>query len=199
MQRKNGILYPMLVVAAVSVIIFSAFGVASLTGLIPTAQSDSMQQPESQPKMQPHSVQQPGSRPKTQPQSVQPPAKPARAAPTRIGAAACDNCGVVDAINAVEVKRQGSGLGMVAGGVTGALLGNQIGRGSGNTVATIAGAAGGAFAGNEIEKNMKKAVRYQVRVRMNDGTFRTTYQSSAPAFSVGEKVKVVNGQVVAAG
>jgi len=25
---------------------------------------------------------------------------------------------------------------------------------------------GGAFAGNEIEKNMKKAVRYQVRVRM---------------------------------
>ena len=184
-QRKNGILYPMLVIAAVSVIIFSAFGVASLTGLIPTAQSNPVQRPE--------------SRPDTQPQSVQPPAKPARAAPTRIGAAACDNCGVVDAINAVEVKSQGSGLGMVAGGVTGALLGNQIGRGSGNTVATIAGAAGGAFAGNEIEKNMKKAVRYQVRVRMNDGTFRTTYQSSAPAFSVGEKVKVVNGQVVAAG
>ena len=27
-QRKNGLLYPMLVIAAVSVIIFSAFGVA---------------------------------------------------------------------------------------------------------------------------------------------------------------------------
>ena len=182
---RNGLLYPMLLIAAVSVIIFSAFGVASLTGLIPTAQSNSVQQPESQPKMQP--------------QSVQPPAKPARAASTRIAATACDNCGVVDAINAVEVKGASTGLGVAAGGITGALLGNQIGRGSGNTVATIAGAAGGAFAGNEIEKNMKKAVRYQVRVRMNDGTYRTTYQSSAPAFSVGEKVKVVNGQAVSLG
>lgn len=61
---RNGLLYPMLVIAAVSVIIFSAFGVALLTGLIPAAQSNSVQQPE--------------PRPKTQPQSVQPPAKPAR-------------------------------------------------------------------------------------------------------------------------
>jgi outer membrane lipoprotein SlyB len=187
MQRTNGILYPMLVIAAVSVIIFSAFGVASLTGLIPTAQSNSVQQPESRPE----------SRRETQPRAVQPPAKPARAAPARIAATACDNCGVVDSITPVEVKGSGTGLGMAAGGLTGALLGNQIGRGSGNTVATIAGAAGGAFAGNEIEKNMKKAVRYQVRVRMNDGTYRTVDQSRAPKFGVGEKVKTVNGQVVA--
>ena len=185
LMGRNGLLYPMLMIAAISVIIFSAFGVASLTGLIPAAQSNSVQQPE--------------SRPKTQPQSVQPPAKPARAARTRIAATACDNCGVVDAINAVEVKGESTGLGVVAGGVTGALIGNQIGRGSGNTVATIAGAAGGAYAGNEIEKNMKKSVRYQVRVRMNDGTLRTTYYSSAPAFAIGDKVKIVNGQVVAAG
>lgn len=46
---------------------------------------------------------------------------------------------------------------------------------------------------------MKKTMRYQVQVRMNDGTYRTTYQSSAPAFSVGAKVKVVNGQIAAAG
>jgi two-component system response regulator GlrR len=109
-----------------------------------------------------------------------------------------EDCGVVDAINAVEVKGKGTGLGMIAG-VTGALIGNEIGRGNGNAVATIAGAAGGAYTGNEIEKNMKKSVRYQVRVRMDDGTYRTLYQSSAPAFAVGEKVKVVNGQVVAAG
>jgi len=44
-----------------------------------------------------------------------------------------------------------------------------------------------------------QAVRHQIRVRMNDGTLRTTYQSSAPAFSVGKKVKVVNGQVVSLG
>ena len=74
LSDRRGMLYPMLLIAAVSVIIFSAFGVASLTGLIPTAQSDSVQQPEPRPE----------SRPDTQPQSVQPPAKPARAASTRI-------------------------------------------------------------------------------------------------------------------
>ena len=168
---RNGILYPMLVIAAISVIIFSAFGVATMTGLLPRAESMNEHEPRAMTKSRVA-----GSADKT-----------------------CNNCGVIESINAVEVKGQGSGLGMIAGGVTGALLGNQIGRGNGNAVATVAGAAGGAYAGNVIEKNMTKAVRYQVRVRMNDGTLRTTYYSSAPAFAVGDKVKIVNGQVVAAG
>ncbi len=67
---RNGLLYPMLLIAAVSAIIFSALGAASLTGLIPNVRSNSVQQPD--------------ARPKTQPQSVQPPAK--RAAATRIAA-----------------------------------------------------------------------------------------------------------------
>ena len=64
---KNGWLYPMLVIAAISVIIFSALGVAKLTGLIPAAQSDSAQRQ--------------GPPPNKQPQSERPPAKPARTAP----------------------------------------------------------------------------------------------------------------------
>ncbi len=84
----SGLLYAMLLIVAILVIIFSALGVATLTGLIPAAQPDAVQQPE--------------PRPKTQPQSVQPPAKPARAAPNRIAATACNNCGVGNAINAVE-------------------------------------------------------------------------------------------------
>ena len=36
---RNGILYPMLVIAAVAVIVFSAFGVATMTGLLPRAES----------------------------------------------------------------------------------------------------------------------------------------------------------------
>ena len=168
---RHGLLYPMLVIAAVSVIIFSALGVATMTGLLPRAES--MNDPHAATQSRNHVA---GNRD-----------------------AACSICGVVESITPVEVKGSGSGLGMVAGGLTGALLGNQIGRGNGNAVATVAGAAGGAYAGNEIEKNMKKSQRYQVRVRMNDGAFRTTYQSSAPAFGVGEKVKVVNGQVVALG
>ncbi len=46
MQGKNGILFPSLVIAAVSVVIFSAFSVAALTGVIPTAQSNATQHPQ---------------------------------------------------------------------------------------------------------------------------------------------------------
>jgi hypothetical protein len=102
MSNKNEILYLMLVIAAVSVIILSIFGVATITGLIPTAQSNSVQQQD--------------SRPKTQPQSVPPPAKPARATPIRIAATAYDNCGLVETIKAVEVKGKGTGRGRIAEG-----------------------------------------------------------------------------------
>ena len=178
---RSGLLYPMLLIAAISVIVFSAFGVATMTGLLPRAESMNEPPPRAESMNEPRATAQ------------------SRNHVASKQAAACSNCGVVESITPVEVRGSGTGLGMAAGGITGALLGNQIGRGNGNAVATIAGAAGGAFAGNEIEKNMKKAVRYRVRVRMNDGTYRTIYQSSAPAFNVGEKVKVANGQVVSPG
>jgi len=179
---RSGILYPMLVSAAIAVIILSAVGVAAMTGMLPRADSSmSSVSP-------PHAESAGGS------YDGAPPSNGGMAAADH----ACANCGVVESITPVEVHAaHGSGIGLVAGGVTGALLGNQIGHGSGNTLATIAGAAGGAYAGNEIEKHAKKSLRYQVRVRMNDGTYRTTSQSSQPPFAVGDRVRVVNGQVVA--
>ncbi|MGC1172402.1 glycine zipper 2TM domain-containing protein [Polaromonas sp.] len=109
----------------------------------------------------------------------------------------CADCGTVEAVTAVQ--RQGQvngvavgnttiGLGTVAGGVVGGLLGNQVGGGSGKTAMTVLGAAGGAFAGNQIEKNMKKVTVYQVRVRMNDGSIRTVEVSSS--VPVGSRVIV---------
>ena len=175
MLNRNGLLYPMLVIAAISVIVFSAFGVATMTGLLPRAESMGGAQLIDGAHVLPRSTRLVGSE----------------------SDRTCVDCGVVESIVPVEVRGSSSGIGMVAGGVTGALVGTQIGRGHGNTVATIAGAAGGAFAGNEIEKNMQKSMRYQIRVRMPDGFPRTAYQSNAPVFAVGDKVKVVHGQVVA--
>lgn len=100
----------------------------------------------------------------------------------------CANCGTVESVNAVTREGQGSGVGVVAGGVVGAVLGNQVGGGSGRTAATVLGAVGGGWAGNKIEKNMKKDTVYNVRVRMEDGSSRTLQQASAPG--VGTKVTV---------
>jgi outer membrane lipoprotein SlyB len=100
----------------------------------------------------------------------------------------CTNCGTVESVNAVTREGKGSGVGVVAGGVLGAVLGNQVGGGNGRTAATVLGAVGGGWAGNKIEKNMKKDTVYNVQVRMEDGSSRTLQQASAP--SVGTKVTV---------
>jgi len=115
-------------------------------------------------------------------------------------AVACADCGTVEAVTAVQREGQVNGvavgnttvgLGTVAGGVIGGLLGNQVGGGNGKTAMTVLGAAGGAFAGNKIEQNMKKVTVYQVRVRMNDGSTRNVEVSSS--VPVGSRV-IVEGK-----
>jgi hypothetical protein len=45
-----------------------------------------------------------------------------------------------------------SPIGIGVGAVVGGLLGNQVGGGTGKTLATVAGAVGGGYVGNEIAK-----------------------------------------------
>lgn len=111
--------------------------------------------------------------------------------------AICSNCGMVTSINAVETEGQGSGLGVIAGGLVGGLLGNQIGDGTGRDLTTIAGAVGGAFAGNKIEKNAKKTTGYDIVVRMDSGAQHTFHQAAVPGLAIGQRIKIDNGAVVA--
>lgn len=98
----------------------------------------------------------------------------------------CAYCGTVEIVTPVEREGAPSGAGVVAGGVLGAIVGNQMGDGNGRTAATILGAIGGGFAGNAVEKKMKKVTAYLVQVRMEDGSARTL-ELATPA-SVGAKV-----------
>ena len=208
-SNPRGLLYPLLVIAAISVIIFSVLGAAAIAGWLPRAQSGNPSAteqplPQAQGALAAPSVERGADYRVADNRTAgyrgaDNRAADSRTADSRAAAPACPECGVVASIAPVEVKGRTNGLGLIAGGVTGALVGNQIGHGNGNALATIGGAAGGAFAGNEIEKHVKKSVQYKVRVRMPDGTFRTTYQSTAPAFAVGDKVKVSNGRVVKTG
>lgn len=123
-------------------------------------------------------------------------AAPAKAEPVAVMKAICANCGVVVAVTVVEVAGKGSGLGVVAGAVAGGLVGNQVGDGTGKDLATIAGVVGGAFAGNAIEKNATKTKRYDIVVKMEDGSERTLSQATDPALLNGQKVKIENDVVV---
>lgn len=176
------LLYPALVIAAISVTLFSLIGIAALTGVMPSAHSNP--QTAATAKAAPAG--------KLAQSSV-----PSSAPKARAGAAACVGCGTVESINLVETPAKTSGVGAVAGGLTGALLGNQIGRGDGRTVMTIAGGAGGAYLGNKIEQNTRRTSSYKIVVRMENGSLRTIYQTEAPSVAVGGQVQIVGNSVVA--
>lgn len=193
--RRQGLLYPTMLIAAIAVIIFSMVGIAAMTGLLPSAMSGhraSDEAPATPLKRQPQDTPRALDAPRAT-QSVP------RDAPRAAGGAPapCVECGVVESVRALESKGEGSLLGAGAGAVVGGLLGNQIGGGRGRTAATVAGASAGAFAGNEIERKMNTRLTYQVRIRMNDGTHRNHYQGMPPKVAVGQRVRVSNGQVLA--
>ncbi len=193
---------PIVAIAAVSVIIFSAVGVGVMTGVIPSSISKTEEQPvkAETPQATAPAAAPAAEKPKAAAATPRKPAEPARVAsaePARAAPKICQNCGSVVAIDVVKHKGEGSGLGAVGGAVIGGVLGNQIGDGSGRRVATVAGAAGGAYAGHQIEKHVKSTQSYNVAVRLDDGTSRTFSYEAEPAFRVGDKVKVVEGRLVA--
>lgn len=199
---------PLIALAAVSVTLFSLVGIAVMTGVMPSSLSKSSdtaleaaapKAPEKQAaKAGTDATAAPKAPAKTaaakapaQTASATPRPEPAKAAPV------CGNCGVVASVDTVKLQGEGSGLGAVAGGVVGGLLGNQVGGGSGKKIATVAGAAGGAYAGHQAEKHLKSTVRYDVTVKMDDGSTQTFSYDSQPAFQAGSKVRVVNGTLTA--
>jgi outer membrane lipoprotein SlyB len=129
-------------------------------------------------------------------QAAQADSAPSR--PTQVAAsepAWCGNCGNVESVRTITQRAQGSGLGAAGGAVIGGLLGNQIGGGTGRQLATVAGAVGGAVVGNQVEGNMKATTSYEIRVRLDDGKVRTFRQSSAPQWRSGDRVRIVKGSL----
>ena len=114
-------------------------------------------------------------------------------APAAPSAPLCTVCGHVESVRTVQREQPTSGVGAVAGGVVGGVVGNQVGHGNGRTAATMLGAVGGGFLGNHIERRTHTLTRYEVTVRMDDGSRRTVETRSAPP--VGKDV-TLKGQVL---
>ena len=209
--------HPMMILAAIAVILFCLAGTAAIMGWIPSSiggntanrgdlnESDrlalaSQLQAAPQP---PQLAQQPIQQAAPQPvQQYAPPPPPVQRAPVRepvdVAAAApaknwCSNCGNVESVREITQRAQGSGVGAAGGAILGGLLGNQVGSGHGRQLATVAGAVGGAVVGNQVEGNMKATHSYEIRVRLDDGSSRTFHQQNAPGWHTGDRVRVVKG------
>jgi outer membrane lipoprotein SlyB len=162
-------LHPLVAGAAAAVIIVSAVAVAAIGGYLPGSKADSSNSPAA---------------------TSQAPAK--SKTPVRV-AAVCTECGVVVSVNEVDVMGKGTGVGAVAGGVAGAVIGHEIGDGS--RAGTAVGAVVGGVAGHQIERSARSSKRYDISVRMHDGSVKTVSTDAPPAWRAGDKVRLHNGVV----
>jgi outer membrane lipoprotein SlyB len=223
---KRSPLHPLLVVAAIAVIVFSVVGVGAITGLIPTSRGTSA--PAAEPVTEPLAkspadgsdiarakvaTASPAAKPAAQRTPEPAPAREAVHVPPRYEPAArtpseppavppapvCRDCGSIESIQEVKAPGEGSGVGAVAGGVAGAVLGNQVGGGRGRDLATVVGAVGGAVAGHQVEKRVRTHSTYQITVRMDDGSLRTVTESTQPAWRTGDRVRVQGDRLATEG
>jgi len=163
MTQNTNRIHPLMAVVAVSVTLVSLLGIAAMTGVLPNSHgsaSDTAQpagllasaptQSASAPRssidetaphkpIAHHHTQKPVALAQDHPAQVTQaePAQPNSPAPSYPQAAP-----------AAHNSPVGIGVGAVVGG----LLGNQVGGGTGKTLATIAGAVGGGYLGNEVAK-----------------------------------------------
>ena len=178
-------IHPLLAVAALLLIVFSAVGIAALTGLIPTSTSSNP------PTGEPPETAQPNERAIPPADAPKPVTK--RKAPTAQAAAGIT--GTVESVREVKTKGEGSGVGAVTGGVLGGVIGHQIGEGSGKKLATVLGAAGGAVAGHQVERSAKATSHWEISVRLDNGSVRTLTTDQPPYWHAGDRVRMVEGRL----
>jgi outer membrane lipoprotein SlyB len=86
-------------------------------------------------------------------------------------------------------------VGSVIGGVAGGAVGSQIGGGTGRVAATILGAIGGAVLGNRIDRGRGEAnAVHRITLQTDQGAWRT-YDVGPTDLSIGERVRIENGQI----
>lgn len=179
MDQKNRLLPLLTIAAAASVVAFSSIGIAAITGHLSIARSS----------LNPFSAF--GGAPAVPtPGSVRVPSRilhegltrsageaPAQGKPVNFRPGAriparkpsCPNCGVVDSIKA-----------QMAGGEDGKL-------------AAALGTSGSAYPG---DGEKPASFSFVVVVRMENGSLRTVHENQRPPFSIGERVRLVNGTVI---
>jgi outer membrane lipoprotein SlyB len=201
MQTATTRLHPLLSVAAISVTLLSAVGIASLTGMIPASkgQENALELPKGVAKPIEPAI----SHPVTQPA---PKKIVARKAAPRVAEAAPaaqetpkpqvvpGQLAIVESVREVKEPGDAKGIGAVAGGVLGGVVGNKLGKGKG--LVTILGAAGGAVAGHQIEKHARADKRWEIAVRLDDGSQQTVSSDVQPAWHAGDRVRLLDGKLL---
>ncbi|MES2912154.1 MAG: glycine zipper 2TM domain-containing protein [Pseudomonadota bacterium] len=121
--------------------------------------------------------------------------------PTSSAPAAAVEYGRITNVEVVRTQAPAgnNAAGTIIGGIAGAVIGHQIGRGTGKDLATIAGGVGGAVAGNAIQRNANGGGTvtdvYRVSVQVDSGAYRAYDLSNSGDLRAGDRVRIENGQI----
>jgi hypothetical protein len=104
---------------------------------------------------------------------------------------ACGACGVVEAVRTFDAsgERVGVPRGVFDPGGAGAVSGLQLSGARAEGMLLLFG----ALAGHPVAP--RPVAMYEVTVRHSDGSVRVLFESGAPRYRVGERVRVVKGRV----
>ena len=210
-------LHPLLTAAAISLIMFSAVGIAALTGVLPNSRgaSEPAIAPEPQKQVE-ETVTMPAPaapvakpKPRHVARAVAPrppaPAPVAAAYPPPVAQAPAVEAvkpaplpgvaAVIESVREVEQKAENPIAGPIIGGIAGAVLGHQVGNGRTRTVATAVGAGAGILGGKVLEEKVRATKHWETTVRLDDGSMQTISSEIQPPWYAGERVRVVDGQI----
>lgn len=181
-------LYPLVIGAVISVTTFSCLGVAAITGHLPvgegaldpifssgrSSQSSAVTSPVPAGPRHVGLTRQSGTDPA-------PASRPFGFRPgQRITQSACPTCGVIHSIEPGAARSALAAAGSTDGHSPAAAL----------VIGAIHSEEG------TISSGGVQTSSFVVRVRMEDGTVRTIYEIQRPRFSVGERVRLINGSIV---
>ena len=203
MQVTTTRLHPLLAAAAMSLIVLSGVGVAAMTGMIPVTKSHDRALEAPKEMVNPiapaisHPVPVAPAKPKPVARKAVPAPQPVAevfpVAETPKPQVSVGQLATVESVRKVKEPGDAKGVGAIAGGVVGGVLGNKLGKGKG--LATVLGAAGGAFAGHQIEKQVRADKRWEIALRLDDGSLRTLPSEVEPAWRAGDRVRIVDDKL----
>jgi outer membrane lipoprotein SlyB len=110
--------------------------------------------------------------------------------------AVCALCGTIESVRVIEIYEESTTAAAAIEPRSGEAASGGPGAAIASGAASVLDTLNNTMRGNEPENNVRKRHVYRVTLRMDDGSFRAISLSSPPAFSVGDKVRVVEGRLV---
>lgn len=103
--------------------------------------------------------------------------------------------GTVESVRPVRVQTNSASqgaFGAIGGAVVGGLLGNTVGGGSGQALATAGGAIAGSAIGSNVENRASQANAVELQIKRDDGSTIVVVQTIVDSqFFVGQRVRLV--------